>query len=89
MTAEADRRSIIAERADILSIFPGQQIPEPTPDVLDQAEQIASGAVFFFCQTPVQVGLSDIDWSGGHINHQEWRAQLNRFFMLGPLASAY
>lgn len=89
MTVEADRQSIIAERADVLSIFPGQQIPEPTSEVLEQAGQIATGTVFFFQTTPVQVGLTNIDWSGGHVHHQEWRAMLNRFFHLGPLASAY
>ena len=37
----------------------------------------------------MQVGLKDIDWSGKHIHHQEWPAQLNRFFHLRPLAAAY
>ena len=35
------------------------------------------------------VGRSAIDWSGQHRTHQEWRAQLNRFFFLTPLSGAY
>lgn len=35
------------------------------------------------------VGRKDIDWSGRHHNHQEWPAQLNRFFQLSALAAAY
>ena len=35
------------------------------------------------------VGLKNVDWSGAHIKHQEWPAQLNRFFHLGALAAAY
>lgn len=32
------------------------------------------------------VGTENIDWSGAHRAHQEWRAQLNRFFQLADLA---
>ena len=35
------------------------------------------------------VGRSHIDWSGQHHKHQEWPAQLNRFFMAAALANAY
>ncbi|MEN6601565.1 MAG: heparinase II/III family protein, partial [Bryobacteraceae bacterium] len=84
-----DRRAVILERARILSVFPGQQIAEATPELLDRAAKIARGTVFFYNRTPVEVGLKDIDWTGAHIRHQEWPAQLNRFYYLGPLASAY
>lgn len=84
-----DLKAIILERAKILQGFAGQQIPEATPQVLQQADQIAEGTVFFYETTPVRVGLKDIDWSGSHIKHQEWPAQLNRFFHLAPLAAAY
>ena len=40
-------------------------------------------------QQHVRVGRAEIDWAGGHIHHQEWRAQLNRFFHLQPLAAAF
>jgi hypothetical protein len=35
------------------------------------------------------VGRNDIDWSGPQHKHQEWEAQLNRFFHLPSLAAAY
>jgi hypothetical protein len=84
-----DRRRIILERARLLDRFPVQDPGEATPEVLAQAEKIAKGTVFFYSRIPVEVGLKDIDWSGGHIHHQEWSAQLNRFFHLRPLAAAW
>ena len=78
------RRAIILEQAARLKDFPGQQTPKATPQVLDQANQIVEGTVFFYERTPVKVGLKDIDWTGSHIKHQEWPAQLNRFFHLDP-----
>ena len=84
-----DIRATTLERAAALQGFPGQTFPEATAEALERAAQIADGTVFFYGTTPVQVGLSGIDWSGGHIKHQEWPAQLNRFFYLAPLASAY
>jgi len=90
LTAQAaTKRSAILERATALSTFAAQQVREATPEILAQAEKIAQGTVFFYGRTPVEVGLKDIDWSGSHIRHQEWPAQLNRFFHLGQLASAY
>src|SRR5512136_1391944 len=82
-------REQIRERAAALVGFPGQTTGDATDQVLARAEQIAGGTVFFYGRTPVSVGLRSIDWSGGHIAHQEWPAQLNRFGYLGPLASAY
>ena len=82
----ADRRQVIRERASLLSGYPGQQLPKVD---LALARQIAEGTVFFNKRIPVKTGLRNIDWSGGHLKHQEWPAQLNRFFHLAPLASAY
>ncbi len=87
--AAQDRRAVILERARVLAGFPSQQIAEATPEVLERAGMIAGGTVYFYDRTPVKVGLKDIDWTGGHIHHQEWPAQLNRFFYLGALAPAY
>ncbi len=84
-----DQRAVILERARLLAGFAGQSTPEATPELLQQAELIAAGTVFFYERTPVKVNLQDIDWSGSHIKHQEWPAQLNRFFHLKPLAAAY
>lgn len=86
MAAASDRRAIIRKRAAALASFPGQRIE---PGESGKADRIATGTVFFYSSTPVEVGLENIDWSGGHIRHQEWPAQLNRFFHLGLLASAY
>jgi len=36
-----------------------------------------------------EVGRNHIDWSAPQHRHQEWPAQLNRFFHLGPLAAAW
>ncbi len=87
--AAQERRAAIAERAQALASLPGQQIPHATVELIREADQIATGTVFFYGRTPVQVNLRDIDWSGAHIHHQEWPAQLNRFFHLRPLAAAY
>jgi len=84
-----DMRDIIASRAEALQGFPGQALPEATPQVLGRAEKIAAGTAFFYGRTEVEIGLQNIDWTGAHIDHQEWPAQLNRFYHLPPLAAAY
>ncbi len=45
-----------------------------------RAEKACAGFVHYTSGGPVQVGRKNIDWLGGHINHQEWHHQLNRFF---------
>ena len=85
----ADRRAVILDRAAKLSEFPGQSIPQLTPELKRQAEEIVKGTIFFYDRTPIQVGLKNIDWSGSQLHHQEWPAQLNRFQYLNALASAY
>ena len=56
---------------------------------LEQADKICDGFVFFYNSEPIEVGLKEIDWFGKQRNHQEWVAQLNRFFMLERLITAY
>lgn len=60
-------------------------------DHLAVAEKAVDGQVGFSMKetyfTPV--GRQNIDWSGSHHAHQEWRAQLNRFFFLPSLAFAW
>ncbi len=60
------------------------------PD-LAVADQAAGGIINFnhMGAVPIEVGRHDLDWAGGHRRHQEWCAQLNRFFFLSPLAAAY
>lgn len=82
-------RETILSRAKALAGFPGQTFPEATPELIARAGQIAGGTLFFYQHTPVEVGLNGIDWTGKHLNHQEWPAQLNRFYFLSPLVSAY
>jgi hypothetical protein len=82
-------RKAIQERAEALREFPGQRIPGATPEVMARAEEIAGGTIYFYGATPVKIGWRGIDWTGRHLAHQEWPAQLNRFYYLGPLAAAY
>ena len=58
-------------------------------ELLRRAEKSCEGFVHYTGSAPVQVGLRNIDWLGGHIDHQEWHAQLNRFFDLPALAAAF
>jgi len=71
-----------------------QRIPEvfPDPDAGNHgriADLAAEGVLLFYGRQPVQVGRRNIDWSGRHIKHQEWVAQLNRFLPLQALRRAY
>ena len=84
-----DKPSIILERAARLAEFRSQRLPEATDEVMAKAEAHAKGTLLFYGVEPVEVGLSDIDWEGRHVAHQEWPAQLNRFIYLAPLASAW
>ena len=53
------------------------------------AELVREGEILFYGSQVVEVGLKDIDWTGAHVKHQEWPAQLNRFFWLPHLAAVY
>lgn len=68
----------------------------PSEDELAQAGEIVDGKIRFNGNQPanipkplLSVGRRRIDWSGGHLKHQEWPTQMSRFFMLGPLMGAY
>jgi hypothetical protein len=87
--AAEDKRNLVLQQAAKLANFEGQQMPPATPETMRKAQDIASGTVLFYDHTPVKIGLSGIDWSGGHIHHVEWPADLNRFFYLRELAAAY
>jgi hypothetical protein len=53
-------------------------------------EAMKKGRIIFYkSQQQAETGLKNIDWTGGHINHQEWPAQLNRFPWLRHLAAIY
>ncbi len=67
-----------------------------TADELAQAEEIVAGSIRFNALQPPEiprtllaVGRRGVDWGGGHLNHQEWPTQLNRFFLLIPLLRAF
>lgn len=55
------------------------------------ADEAVAGRLFFrfFGAQITTVGRAHIDWSGAHHAHQEWPAQLNRFFQLPALAAAF
>ncbi|MDA0747182.1 MAG: heparinase II/III family protein [bacterium] len=53
------------------------------------ASALKAGIVLFYDHREVQVGHRNIDWTGKHVAHQEWPAQLNRFFWLEHLAAVY
>jgi hypothetical protein len=53
------------------------------------AALVRQGKIIFYGHQEVEIGLKDIDWTGKHIRHQEWPAQLNRFFWLPHLAAVY
>lgn len=90
----SEKKSIIRTIADRLAPIapPGT----PSQDELDQAEEIVGGQIRFnglqppeIPRTLLTVGRRGIDWSGSHLNHQEWPTQLNRFLFLLPLLKAY
>jgi HAMP domain-containing protein len=69
-------------------------LPELFPDSERQdtrriADLAVEGVLLFYGRRAVKVGRRNIDWTGRHIEHQEWRAQLNRFRPLQPLRRAY
>lgn len=83
------RRSITQAAASLAKIW-DDPIPELDDKARKTADQAADGVINFWFNglTPVRVGRKNIDWTGKHIAHQEWRAQLNRFFCFPALASA-
>lgn len=53
------------------------------------AEALKKGIILFYGHQEVETGIRNIDWTGAHVHHQEWPAQLNRFFWLQHLAAVY
>lgn len=85
---------VIAEIRSVVEALPELTIDLEEPsarrgDSRAVADAASRGILYFYDRTPVATGLRGIDWSGGHIAHQEWPAQLNRFHQLAPLAACY
>lgn len=68
----------------------GRQAAAAAPKEVERwVDAVRRGRIFFYNTREVEIGLSNIDWNGGHIEHQEWRAQLNRFPWLRYLCDGY
>ena len=63
----------------------------PMKGLQEVADRAVAGEVRFehIGERYFHVGRSGIDWSGPQILHQEWPAQLNRFFQLAALVAIY
>ena len=63
----------------------------PAADARYVADMAVEGRIRFchLGEKFFDVGRSNIDWSGPQHRHQEWPAQLNRFFQLPALAAAW
>jgi len=84
-------REVILANSERLPEGLGARKRPSSPQAMQTADKAVRGIITFghLGSYDTQVGRSDIDWSGPQHNHQEWRAQLNRFFALPNLASAY
>jgi hypothetical protein len=89
----ADRKTILRETA---ARFTALHEPRPFTDaVREHADEVVAGGIRFNAHEgkdaskPITVGRTNIDWSGGHLKHQEWPTQMSRFFMLAPLMAAF
>jgi len=67
----------------------GDPLPAVNEQTRDVANKALDGVIYFNGMRETSVGRRNIDWSGPQHNHQEWPAQLNRFFFLPPLAAMY
>lgn len=86
------RSSFVAEIAKRVVSLRADYGVQAAPDRANSrrwAEALKHGRIFFYEKQEVEIGLHGIDWSGGHIRHQEWPAQLNRFFWLQHAAAVY
>ncbi len=80
----------LTERWAALQCDMGVEKPEPDLNHSRRwAGAVARGRLLFYETLEVAVGLENIDWSGRHIAHQEWPAQLNRFFCLRHLKQCF
>jgi len=67
----------------------GDPVPAVTDEIRNVAEQALNGIIYFYGVHETEVGRHNIDWSAPQHQHQEWPAQLNRFFFLPSLAALY
>jgi len=67
----------------------GDPLPPVNEQTRDVADKALDGIIYFNGVHETEVGRRDIDWSAPQHQHQEWPAQLNRFFFLPPLAALY
>ena len=70
----------------------GESAPfcELTTDYVTADHAVAGDVAFVHLGVEwTKVGRDRIDWSGPQHRHQEWPAQMNRFYHLGSLASAW
>ncbi|MHB0938083.1 MAG: heparinase II/III family protein [Armatimonadota bacterium] len=67
----------------------GDPVPAVNDEIRNVADKALEGIIYFYGVHETAVGRRDIDWSGPQHQHQEWQAQLNRFFFLPPLAAIY
>jgi len=67
----------------------GDPVPPVNDEGRDVAEKAVLGRIYFNGVHETEVGRRNIDWSAPQHQHQEWPAQLNRFFFLLPLAAIY
>ncbi len=84
-------REQISNNAARLAAVWGDGIPEWNDSTRAVADDACAGVIHFHANgiLPTAVGRRGIAWSGPQHPHQEWRAQLNRFKWLGPLAAGY
>jgi hypothetical protein len=74
------------------TLFRDVEKPSPHPLLTNSrrwADAVRRGSIFFYDDQEVPIGHSNIDWSGRHVKHAEWPAQLNRFFCLAHLCACY
>lgn len=57
--------------------------------ILDHAQGVLDGYSYYGGRDKIHIGMENIDWHGGQMQHQEWRAQLNRLFMIDYLRQAH
>ena len=84
-------RAQIDANAQRLAGIWGDSTPEWNTSTRDVADQACAGVIHFHTNglLPTSVGRRGIAWNGPKHQHQEWRAQLNRFGWLGALAAGY
>lgn len=62
--------------------------PEWDEDTMEKADLLLEGKIRFMDEV-VELGRSNIDWSGSHIDHHVWKSRPNRFLYITSLAAGY